>query len=207
MHYIRFLKPPVLSPLPHSQGWKVTAKITVTSDLGESFLLSDLSLLVTILEADESFSLRTAASFSWRAGSRHLDITTLLTESSQRRAVTNVKWPCRMMIHAANREDYHFKLESAIHAPDKDSEDGGEDLKLRGDVLSIISEPIQPLQPKGTLKIVERSFGLGKQSRMSIWEETGESIARHIWSVSSDTDGAGCLLQIVHENSPQLSRY
>jgi hypothetical protein len=180
MHYIRFLKPPVLTRLPDaSAGWKATAKITVTSDLGESFLIADLPLSVNILEADGKISKRFTKTVEWKAWSRHLEITSMLTHSSRSSVAPSVNWPCRMMIHALDQEHHHSRLHDLIQSPDGNDQVGK--VKMRGGVIPLLSEPFDPSAPKGELKIVERSLTIGEQDRISIWEETGESIARHVW--------------------------
>ena len=47
MHYIRFLKVPRLVATGNGQK-TINAKITITTDLGESFLRADLTVLVSL---------------------------------------------------------------------------------------------------------------------------------------------------------------
>ena len=48
-------------------------------------------------------------------------------------------------------------------------------------VVSILSDFFETESGKSTSGRVQRSFPVGKRRFLNVWEETGESIARHIW--------------------------
>ena len=60
-----------------------------------------------------------------------------------------------------------------------DEYNGLSDDESRPGVISAWSAPFVPAQEAA--KLVERRFMLPRGPQVSIWEETGESIARHLW--------------------------
>jgi hypothetical protein len=49
-------------------------------------------------------------------------------------------------------------------------------------IVSAWSAPCDPSTSSNeTIKLVERRFRLSDEHQVHIWEETGESIARHLW--------------------------
>jgi hypothetical protein len=133
--------------------------ITITSDLGDSFLSLDLTLSAELLdvESDEVIIWQT---LQWTAG-RSLPITFPLSKARAKRPLR-----IRVGVEPKSRYDEFSKL------LDEDS---------RG-VVSAWSAQIDP-SASGTEaeKLVERRFAVGNGIRLGIWEETGESIARHLW--------------------------
>jgi len=80
MHYIRFLKTPKVSP---GSSPELSARITVTTDLGESFLCIDISLSAEVWLEDGTNCLL-ARSFRWKGGNgmRSLDISLPISSST-----------------------------------------------------------------------------------------------------------------------------
>ena len=103
MHYIRFLKPPQIS------AGVLTAKLTITTDLGDDFLNADLSLQLVMHQStwkDRVIGdpLRQPNIVEWKAGMRELPISVPLPPTSElpelRKGNGGVKewqllvWPC-----------------------------------------------------------------------------------------------------------------
>lgn len=172
MHYIRFLKFPSAKALPKANyGYELTSKITITSDLGESFLCADLELVAVLVESDDRFSQKNHNIFGWKAGSRELDVSWLITTSA-RGPLSELKWPCRLQVYVLPKEvspKCMLDVLEPVAAGD-----------LFGGVLRVESEPFCD-RPSGKPKRVKRTLQLDSEDQMEIWEETGESIARHIW--------------------------
>ncbi|PQE20985.1 UPF0665 family protein [Rutstroemia sp. NJR-2017a BBW] len=72
MHYIRFLKTPRLSPSSLSS---LNAKVTITTDLGESFLMTDIQLIAE-LEMNGKTIFGTSNEYTWKGsnGMRALEV-------------------------------------------------------------------------------------------------------------------------------------
>ncbi|KAI9741578.1 MAG: hypothetical protein M1818_004384 [Claussenomyces sp. TS43310] len=193
MHYIRFLKPPTLSPLPKKAsgggassssasssvsrvGLQMTARITIASDLGDSFLSTDLALGACIVGSDERRLERSRVELSWKAGSRQLDLSLVLSEQDAARSPWPLKWPLRLLVHARDERCAPVELAQVLrgcHAVDAGAGAGA--------VLSVLSEPLERTgASRGSRKLL-RSLAVDGPDAMEIWEETGESIARHIW--------------------------
>ncbi|OJD19944.1 hypothetical protein AJ78_00138 [Emergomyces pasteurianus Ep9510] len=167
-HYIRFLKTPNIVVSPHSQCF-VEALVTITTDLGDTFLAEDAELL-SILQFTNTSQLTTSFDeiFTWKAGNRELKI---------------VFGPCQ--ISAANQ---------AARLSVRDANAGLVDRLEPSKAPRIITAwstefgGIDQLQAE---KLVERCFKLEIGSQLRAWEETGNSIARHIWDAA-----LGCVMEI-----------
>jgi len=171
MHYIRFLKPPRL--LAGSTP-TVSAKVTVTTDLGESFLFSELILLVE-LELDDGTNVGKGCEYLWKGqdGMRSIEVK-LLVPSTLRRSGKNFKMLIRPKDIIYSVDSFSAALKSYLTINSK-----------QGGVLAVRSMKIDPNPPaNGQSSVVtsmaERVFRSGHRE-VRIWEETGESIARHIW--------------------------
>ena len=155
MRYIRFLKP------PKTDGKSVKALVTITSDLGDSFLAEDAALTATLL-ADAEESVQAKINVTWKAGMRSLPVVFDLPPQK-------LNQPLRVHVGLQDRpESDHFsKLHAAAESPC---------------VISAWSQIINfPKHIIEAEKLVERKFIRQDDRRFSIWEETGESIARHVW--------------------------
>lgn len=158
MRYIRFLKPPKI------QDNSITALITITSDLGESFFNEDVLISASIFSATHDGEVYLRKGFTWKAGMRSLPISFNIEDS-------DIDWPARMLVTLRNaRMSDHFeKHHAGIDLPNI--------ISASSDLLDL---------PNGTIeasKTLERRFTPLSERQLSIWEETGESIARHIWSL------------------------
>src|ERR1700712_1385782 len=74
MHYIRFLKSPKV--VRGNGSASLIAKVTVTTDLGESFLAADVSLAVELLDGNGIVIKTPGRDFLWKGGNgmRSLEI-------------------------------------------------------------------------------------------------------------------------------------
>lgn len=164
MHYIRFLKPPRL--LPGSTPTLV-AKITVTTDLGEAFLWEDVSLLVEV-EIKNGDTLGKCREYLWkgRDGMRSLEVSVPVTAKKGAQ-------PIKMLVRPREQKYTTEKFENVLNM------DGSEEVGIVAvrstAVPSTVSSGVV-----GTVGMAKRVFTSGENS-IHIWEETGESIARHIW--------------------------
>lgn len=168
VYYIRFLK------TPRTQTVKpglisISALISITTDLGDAFLAEDVELQFQLIDGGDDPKTKTAAilvenTCKWEAGKRELSISTgLLKLGSKTSNVVLAVGP---------------KLGSTL---DTDLSD----VKGLPLVISGWSAPFNVAQNSPAEKVIERRFVLQNDSRLSIWEETGNNIARHIWLVFS----------------------
>ncbi|OAX82941.1 hypothetical protein ACJ72_02711 [Emergomyces africanus] len=168
-HYIRFLKTPKLVVSSHSQCF-VEALVTITTDLGDTFLAEDAELL-SILQFTNHNELIASfeESFTWKAGDRELKI---------------AFGPCQ--ISAANQA-----ARLSVRDANAGLVDRLEPSKAPGIVTAWSTEFGGNNNDLQAEKLVERCFKLEIGSQLRAWEETGNSIARHIWDAA-----LGCVMEI-----------
>ncbi|KKZ63118.1 hypothetical protein EMCG_02495 [[Emmonsia] crescens] len=167
-HYIRFLKTPKIVVSSHSQCF-VEALITITTDLGDTFLTEDAELL-SILQFTYNNELTTSfdETFTWKTGNRELKI---------------VFGPCQ--ISAGNQ---------VARLSVRDANAGLVDRLEPSKAPSIVTAWSAEFGGSYGLqaeKLVERCFKLEIGPQLRAWEETGNSIARHIWDAA-----LGCVMEI-----------
>lgn len=172
MHYIRFLKSPSLSqPYRDAVTLQLTTKITITSDLGESFLCFNLPLRVTL--QDETGNQARTHLCQWKAGDRQLEISfPIMQNASSRR----VKRPCRLIVQP---QDASYRPDAFVHVLTEPIIQ----TMPAGSVLPVLSEEFSSLSRYNTSGRVQRRFNMADGGELCISEDTGESIARHIWLV------------------------
>lgn len=162
MHYIRFLKVPRLVKTGKGDQRIVSAKITITTDLGESFLLADVGIEVLLEDSAGIVLEGKPIRYSWdgRNGMRALEVSIPVPK----RQTGFVK----MSIRPGDREyvvnSYADVLNTSSH----------------GGIATVYSMPVNLDANDVTEALAERRF-VTESGNISIWEETGESIARHIW--------------------------
>lgn len=171
MHYIRIFKQPRLLPLSSSTSSSspriLSAKITITTDLGESFLVSDIRLRVEIEVG--GVSIGTGKEYVWKGtnGMRSLEIQIPV------RVPREEAWWTTMVVGPA---ESRFGVDSFEDVFGQSMGNGGRIAKVRSRGID--------LKTGGTRSegMAERVFntGFGRGKEIRIWEETGESIARHI---------------------------
>ncbi|KAF2749258.1 hypothetical protein M011DRAFT_439592 [Sporormia fimetaria CBS 119925] len=163
MRYIRFLKTPrIIQEKNNPSKTSIYALVTITSDLGDSFLSGDLTLSAELHSANSKHpGILVWRTVQWSSGMRTLAISLPL---SQRRQV----WPVRVRVgvDAKSKSDEFEKLYSS-------------------DCCGVVSAWSAELNPaKGVReaqKLVERRLAVCGAGDLHVWEETGESIARHVW--------------------------
>ncbi|KGO45048.1 hypothetical protein PEX1_024770 [Penicillium expansum] len=159
VYYVRFLK------TPRTQQQKgsiyVSALICITTDLGDSFLAEDVDLM---LIAENSSGVIFQKTTQWNASNRELAITLgpLPSKLAQQSMVLTVKVP---------------------HPP-------GYSIPQYPPIPLVVDATSAPFGPQSmpAEKLVQRQIQYNGQEAFSIkiWEETGNSIARHIWDIPRD---------------------
>ena len=165
MHYIRFLKAPKIARDSHGQQI-LSAIITITTDLGDAFLYSDLPLVIE-LEDIHGKKLQDggkAKELIWTSsdGFKGLPVEVPLGISGVR-AGTDVK----MVIKAKEEQHLVDCFDHVLDGSRSGTDDDGSVVTLRG-------------LPDNN-GMVERVLKYGNERAIHIWEESGESIARHVW--------------------------
>lgn len=163
-HAVRFLKTPKIHV--DNANVQLRAVVTVTTDLGETFYPHDLDLVVTIEApevADAEIYLR--RKLHWKAGSRSLPISFELARQ-------DLEWPACVHVEARNSKSDGFLPP----------------------ICEIWSGSINAV--KGEFDSgwrVERRFTSASDRPLSLLEDAGESIARHLW------DGSQALAQHIDD--------
>ncbi|KAI5308476.1 hypothetical protein KEM55_005597, partial [Ascosphaera atra] len=186
-HYIRFLKPPQVEVAKGQ--YQVNCLVTVTNDLGDEFLYEPIPLTATLLtKASGSGDFVAAASreFAWYAGCRQLKITFGPLKQTTR--------PSTIQVYVGKGPDSKAVIQP-LHVEEKPS------------VLAAWSCQVDTSRSVRAEQLVERRLEPALGPPLSIWEETGNSIARHIWDAALATvlaiqqaslrdDGMECLSPI-----------
>ncbi|KAK5201870.1 hypothetical protein LTR16_001164 [Cryomyces antarcticus] len=188
MHYIRFFKTPKLVVNGPTSTLKAT--ISITSDLGDSFYPNDVTLSVTLRSGDSSGDIYLRKSTKWTAGSRAVPLEFALTD-------TDIDWPARV----------HVGLKSSPMLDHFEKRHN-----TAGDLPSIINVWSDMLSPEEGIfeakRLVERRFMPLSNRMLCLWEETGDSIARHLWdgglALTAYFDRVVSLQE--HESMPMLVR-
>jgi len=181
MHYARFLKPPRLgrSVQPSKKhDLELKAKITITTDLGESFLCKDVRIVV-FLEAlngdgeERGVESRKMYEYMWKGGMRSLEITFPVVGVEKSRKYSGSDnpslWPCCLVVRAVASGVNVDSLQRLL-AND-----------VEGGIVPLRSEALDGKETSQIARRVQRVFTARNHLPVRIWEETGESIARHIW--------------------------
>ncbi|KAH8598881.1 putative methyltransferase-domain-containing protein [Bisporella sp. PMI_857] len=169
MHYIRFLKPPRLSSLSPA----VTAKITVTTDLGESFLLADIAIVVNLI-SENGTKIGKSTEYIWkgRNGMRSLEVQVPIPKSHGAKELRLLVRPEQVALLT----DSFSSVISGASALDTDDQ---------GRVITVRSAGINAKASAKSDEAISQSMAervfRSNEREIHIWEETGESIARHIW--------------------------
>lgn len=166
VYYVRFLKSPRIQK-HGADSVSVSALICLTTDLGDSFLADDLDLSAT-LAVDRTDTVLLQRTIRWQAGKRELGISLgpFRSPPSNQAIVLGIG-----AAGASPRPQPR---------PHRQADDL---LDQRGvpPVISAWSTPFGGSQSPMAEKLVERRFSLQNGPDLRVWEETGNSIARHIW--------------------------
>ena len=143
------------------------AVVTVTTDLGETFYPADLELVVTVRDQDAKGDIYIRRRVQWRGAARSLPIAIDLTRQ-------DVDWPA--CVHVAVKSKDHTA--NGFLPP----------------IVDVWSGSMNPT--KGHFESgwrVERRFTAQSERTVSLLEDAGDSIARHLW------DGSQALVQHIDQ--------
>ncbi|CAI7676929.1 unnamed protein product [Penicillium pancosmium] len=162
VYYVRYLKPPQWEKKKKGSGYEyyIKALITITNDLGDDFLAEDKELCFTWVRHPQ-LQIKAQQLDDWESGSRQLPV---------------IMGP--FTANMVGDGEACFKAQVL---------EIGED-RLKTDkaplVVAGFSAPFS--KSKAAPKLVERQFYVGDErgTRFKIWEETGNSIARHLWDAA-----------------------
>ncbi len=154
VYYIRFLKPPVVSELDKKSN-TITSVITVTTDLGDISLPSDVELIAQLVDAENDNKVIERTPCKWKGGRRTVNIFFTCEKGVQSRSVR-------------------------VHVTTQETEQSIASYKLP-DIFDVWSATFKADQIGKSASLVERQFSLSSEVCVRIWEETGNTIARHIW--------------------------
>lgn len=154
VYYIRFLKPPVVSDLD-TKSYLVTSVITITTDLGDISLWSNVELLARLVDVDDAGQVISTTKCPWQGG---------------KRTVT--------LFFTYEKGQPNHKLR--VHVTTENTASSCASFTLP-EILDVWSAPFRRNTNGRSASLVERHFHLSASVCVQIWEETGNSIARHIW--------------------------
>ncbi|KAK3075684.1 hypothetical protein LTR53_000726 [Teratosphaeriaceae sp. CCFEE 6253] len=166
MHYIRFLKTPKIEV--QASTVILEAVITVTTDLGETFYPEDIDLIASLRASDQDGEIYLRLKLRWPGNARSLPISLDLSRQ-------DVDWPACM----------HIAARTSASAPPPGF------LPSVVDVWSGSLNPTEGLLGSGWR--VERRFTSLAERTVSLLEDAGDSIARHLW------DGSQALAQHIDQ--------
>ncbi|PKY02103.1 UPF0665 family protein c [Aspergillus campestris IBT 28561] len=165
VYYIRFLKTPRVQK-QKTGALSVSALICITTDLGDAFLAEDVDLLIS-LNASNADQVLYQERVKWTASKREVPIALgpFPPHLSKHTLVLSVTAPT---------DPRKPRAPSADTLPP--SQQHAAPLVIPG-----WSAPFGGSESPVAEKLVERRFG---PQGLRIWEETGNSIARHIWDAA-----------------------
>ncbi|KAK7885761.1 hypothetical protein LTR67_010113 [Exophiala xenobiotica] len=169
VHYIRFLRTPQTDV--GKKTIDISAVVAVTTDLGDALYPLDADLLVEVVEANRPHGVLHSQTTKWQAMSRALKVT--------------VNCPAKYMSRSARLHVTTQATASTLAALDVPH------------ILDVWSVTFPLSDKQRTEPIVERQLMLPNKSHVRMWEETGDSIARHIWDA-----GLGFLMYFTRALSP-----
>ena len=159
VYYIRFLKPPRLQKSRDSHI-VVKALITITNDLGDEIYPTDLALKAALVSgAEDAGQSHWSRDVSWKTGMRVLwvEIPTKNASPEVELRITEANFGKNNQCSAAIDLDH---LPSVVSC------------------CCTIDDPLRDRESRGRS---ERKFLLQAGNYLTIEEDIGDSIARHIW--------------------------
>ena len=154
VYYIRFLKPPVVSELD-KKSITITSVITVTTDLGDISLPSDVELLAQLVDVGNDNKVIERTPCKWQGGRR----------------TVNIFFTCEKDIQGRSLR---------VHVTTQETEQSIASYRLPN-IFDVRSATFNTNKIGKSASLVERQFNLSNHVCVRIWEETGNTIARHIW--------------------------
>ncbi|OBT76558.1 hypothetical protein VF21_05375 [Pseudogymnoascus sp. 05NY08] len=172
MHYIRFLKPPQITRDAKVPDHHILyAKITVVNDLGESFLWCDIPIEATI--RDSNGVTVATQSLVWKCEKRQLEVRLAMSDRKARKEKYQPPYQLSVWPSTGDFTPYNLAEVLSINRGQTNRPAGGAVLRGLSATFKATAESIRP--------VIYRHFKLNGGVTMSIDEDTGESIARHIW--------------------------
>ena len=160
VHYVRFLRTPQVADVS-KKTIEVSAVIAVTTDLGDTFFSQDVTILARLVDATNSGEILCSSECPWKSGARAAKIN----------LQCNAKHAGRLVyLHLTTRDTLLAHASCDVPA-----------------IVDVWSSAITIKAKAKAEQVVERRLQLRGKSQARIWEETGDSIARHIWFVVSPT--------------------
>ncbi|KAG9231716.1 putative methyltransferase-domain-containing protein [Amylocarpus encephaloides] len=176
MHYIRFLKAPrLIDNSMRNAPSSISAKITITTDLGESFLRANVTLDVLLVAEDESLVLVDPKELVWRGedGMRALEVAFQIPA----RLKKSHEGPVRVIVKARPMKTALGRSIRSFTSVLSQQESEGGIVEVGSMAIVLNPVPSKTVQPS----LARRQLWNGRGEAIEIWEETGESIARHVW--------------------------
>ena len=152
VYYIRFLKPPKFD----IDKCIVRALVTITTDLGDDFYPADIGLYAAVISDTLNESDTEWENISWKRGTRNVWIEIRKSHFNNTRS---------MRLLVSTRRTLAADTVLLSNLPE---------------ILSARTEVFGKEKPQAGNRI-ERRYGTNLGNSRAIYEETGESIARHIW--------------------------
>ncbi|KAL7276845.1 hypothetical protein RUND412_000133 [Rhizina undulata] len=172
MHYIRFLKTPRFAIAPNKRSGVISALVTITSDLGESFYFGEAGIVASLVSVTPGTLQSTMGPdhkvttprrrFQWRPDMRALKIEIDVPLPKRTGGSVPATAVLEVKSEASSADD--------LYALSHDNE-----------IITAHSAPFQLINGAEADSYVERRLAISRDRTLRIWEETGESIARHIW--------------------------
>ena len=159
MWYIRFLKAP--KAISTSTSISLDIIVTITTDLGDYFYPNNITLYSTVRPENSSDKLIKKVSINWKPGYRCL------------------KFSIRLSINEVP-ESFYINVTSEP----EDKIDGNLSFHNIRAIHAISTAPIYPSNGTATVEnVARRTLHMWNNTDVTIWEDIGDSIARHIWFV------------------------
>lgn len=151
VHYVRFLKTARVVNQT-STSICVRALATITTDLGDSFLASDAKLTSSLVAADDIGKVLCKNDILWQGGSRELPLEAVWH-------ITGQNIPL-LRLHVCHVKGRSSPIPSIV------------------DAWSATFEPTPDFR---SAALIERQLSLPCLPVLKVWEDTGNTISRHIW--------------------------
>lgn len=186
MHYIRLLRPPAIEVLPKGRS-TIALLLTITTDLGDTFLYPEEPVELNFaLEGDTSLQdtrhLQTTAtsSSSWQPGMRVLKTKLALDKPLP------TDQSIALVISAADTPSLHISLRSSAQLLQWH---GTAKAKPSDGLIAPLTLRLARGEDASDVAIRDMVLACGPTAKIdiSIEEDLGESIARHIWDAGLTT--------------------
>ncbi|KAJ9606115.1 hypothetical protein H2200_009076 [Cladophialophora chaetospira] len=156
VHYIRFLRTPQCELSKKTAD--VSAVVAVQTDLGDALLSQDVLLDANLVEANSSKDLLHSQPLQWQATSRALKFTL----------------PC---------PGKYISRSVRLQVTTKGTQSTSKQLEVPA-IIDVWSSEFRLFDKVRSEPVIERQLRLSNGTTLRLLEDTGESIARHIWDAS-----------------------